>query len=140
MIAAKIHTDRAREDLTKGPTKHKKRDTIRKKDIATGMEGGDNEQAEAFRASRAVAMMFGNSATNKNNVSFRKTNRNRSSVVAVVTKRVEMLHMNAISREFSPFMVRTCSQLPRYIIQLDKGPSVLCLISGPMTTPCLTEK
>lgn len=106
MIAAKIHTDRAREDLT--PKSTKRRDTKRKKEMGAGKEGGNDEQAEVFRASRAAAMKLGDNPTARNNsVSFKKTNRNRSSVVAVVVKRVEMLHMNTICREFSPLLVRT---------------------------------
>lgn len=109
MIAAKMHTDRAREDLA--PKNAKKRDAKRKKDMGAGKEQGNDEQAEVFRASRAAAMMRGDNPAAKNSVSFRKTNRNRSSVVAVVAKRVEMLHMNTICREFSPLLVRKCDVL-----------------------------
>lgn len=108
MIAAKMHADRAREDLKKAPKPPKKnhRGSIRKKDVAAGKERGD-EQAEVFRAGRAAAMMFSDIAPGRGPISVNKTNRARSSVVAAVTKRVEMLHMTAISREISPFLVRT---------------------------------
>lgn len=65
-----------------------------------------HDQEVAFRASRAAALAFGPSPViSRPSISFEKTRRKRSSVLAVVTKRVEMLHMNVICRECSQVLV-----------------------------------
>lgn len=112
MIAAKMHSDRARKELTKGANGQKKprRETIRIKDKVAGKEAfpikEPNNEAEVFRKSTEAALAARRPLlNNRPSVSFNENMRKRSSVVAMVTKRVEMLHMNVISREFAHVLV-----------------------------------
>lgn len=112
MIAAKMHSDRARKELTKGANGQKKprRETIRIKDKVAGKEAfppdDSTEEVEVFRKSTEAAFAASRTLSNdRPRISFNETMRKRSSVVAMVTKRVELLHMNVISREFSQVLV-----------------------------------
>lgn len=108
MIAAKMHSDRARKELAKGTAVPRRRETVRIKDKVAGKEAfpprDSAEQAEDFRRSTAAAAAARNLSARPKN-SFKETMRKRSSVVAMVTKRVELLHMNVISREFTQVLV-----------------------------------
>lgn len=110
MIAAKMNSDRARKELTKGANGQKKpRETIRIKDKVAGKEAFPSrdsvKEAEVFRRSTAAALAARNTSNGRLSISFNDNVRKRSSVVAMVTKRVELLHMNVISREFTQVLV-----------------------------------
>lgn len=110
MITAKLHSDRARKEMTQGASGQKKpRETVRIKDKVAGKDAfptrDSTTEAEMFRASRAAALTTSLASDPKRRISFNETVRKRSSVVAMVTKRVELLHMNAISREFTQVLV-----------------------------------
>ncbi len=107
MIAAQMHSDRARQDLTKKTGGQRQpRQTIRIKDKVAGKDSfppTEDQQVDDFRA-RAAAEAFTRGLPHRNST-FSEASRKRSSVVAIVTKRVEMLHMNTICREFTQVLV-----------------------------------
>lgn len=95
MLAAKVHRDRARADQTAGSRKESaKRKKVTKK--PPKKRRPSTEHAQSFRANRDAAAAIPQSGNELN-----ATRRKRSSVVAIVKKRVEMLHMNVVARELS---------------------------------------
>lgn len=101
MLVAKVHRDRARAEQTAGARKEK---TRRQKPAykAKGSPPGVVGEKEAFAHRDAAAVV----STNQRHVNaLAQTRRKRSSVVAIVKKRVEMLNMNIIAREFVQIVV-----------------------------------
>lgn len=130
MIAAKVHTDRARKELTKGAGGQKKpRETIRIKDKVAGKEVfppvESTDEAENFRRSTEAASAGGRTSNDRPSISFNATMRKRSSVVAMVTKRVELLHMNAICREFTQVLVSNVQGIATVFMVAQLGESLL---------------
>lgn len=108
MLVAKVQSDRARNDLAQSTKGHQKpRETFRKKDKLAAKDAPPNghDQVEAFRASRAAALAFARDPHHISSGLISEATWKRSSVVAMVTKRVELLHMNTICREFTQVLV-----------------------------------
>lgn len=113
MLVAKVHGDHARAEQTAAAGVHPHHPHLHPKNLrdtlprdSPGTDGAlSGAQAEAFRAKRDAA-----AATTPppcgGVVGIDEIRRKRSSLVAMVKKRVEMLHMNAISREFNQVLVR----------------------------------
>lgn len=126
MIAAKMHSDRARKELTKGAGGQKKpRETIRIKDKVAGKDSfpprETTTEAEVFRKSTEAALAARRNLQDRPSISFHETMRKRSSVVAMVTKRVELLHMNVISREFTQVLVSKCWKKTATVTEAQMG-------------------
>lgn len=107
MFAAKVHSDRARQELkgVAGPKKPREnaRTSFKGPGKKTALTPSPDQQADDFRA-RAAAQALSQDRPHRNST-FNEKTRKRSSVVAMVTKRVEMLHMNTICREFTQVLV-----------------------------------
>lgn len=117
MLAAQVHRDRARAEHTVN-NNAPRRTSHHVKGRRKGSGGGgqpsfDNDRAQTFMANRdaAAATISGPSGRHRGSVALGATKRKRSSVVAIVKKRVEMLHMNVIAREFSQVVVRRATAL-----------------------------
>lgn len=109
MLVAKVQSDRARNDLAQSANgqKRPRRETLRKKDKLAGKDAppDGNDQVEAFRASRAAALAFARGPHHRSSGLITEGAWKRSSVLAMVAKRVELLHMNTICREFTQVLV-----------------------------------
>lgn len=105
MIAAKVHRDRARADQTAGARKGNAR--RRKKTSLKASQPLASQSSESvkktFRERRDQAAAILTKQRSRNVVGL--SNRRRSSVVAIVKNRVDMLNMGVIAREVTSHMV-----------------------------------
>lgn len=110
MFTAKIHTDRARaeQNATQGTVRRARKNSQLQRDRRAWdrekgiiKEGASIESVDDFRAKRDAALA---PAPVRSSV-LGEARRKRSRMLAMVRKRVEMLHMNAISREFPHALV-----------------------------------
>lgn len=107
MLVAKVHGDRARADQTASAagTRKVSKKKLPIRDINKS-KGGEfsGDRADVFRANRNAAAAF-SPRHDRGSVALGDTRRKRSIVVAMVKKRVEMLHMNVICREITQVLV-----------------------------------
>ena len=116
MLVAKVHRDRAKLEQTAGagphPHPHPHPKKLRDKKANDATKGGDGalsgDGVDDFRAKRDAAAATSSPPSHTSSVGLGDVRRKRSSVVAMVKKRVEMLHMNAVSREFTQVLVSRC--------------------------------
>lgn len=112
MLVAKVHRDRARAEQSKSvsqkdPRKVKKLRERKAKERAAEKAKGvpSSNQVDAFRANRDAAATSTADPNHQNGDTIIGTRRKRSSVLAMIKKRVETLHMNVICREFANVLV-----------------------------------
>ena len=109
LASSKIHHDRALAGQAaasgKSVGRQNSRLKQRQKEWAGGRDGNkaSSQTLEAFRAHAQAAAASAQFLPSVDMMS--DTRRRRSSVVAIVKKRVEMLQMNAVSREFTQVLV-----------------------------------